>query len=53
VFTNGSTGIVAQLNNGRGNTQVSYQSYPGLTHTTVVTDSGVEADFLAKLADWF
>lgn len=53
LFTNGSTGIVAQLNNGRGNTQVSYQSYLGLTHTTVVTDPGVEADFLAKLADWF
>lgn len=53
LFTNESTGIVAQLNNGRGNTNVAYQSYDGLTHTSVITDPLVRADFLAKLQAWF
>ena len=46
-------GLVYLLNNGRGNADVTYESFPGLGHTTVITDSVPTAAVDVKLADWF
>ncbi|MFM8527003.1 MAG: alpha/beta hydrolase family protein [bacterium] len=47
------TGLVYLLNQGRGNADVTYQSFPGLDHTSVITDSVPTAAVDAKLAAWF
>lgn len=37
----------------RKNKSVVYKEYAGLGHTEIVTDSAVQADFIAKLRAWF
>ena len=52
-FLGGIDGLVWILNNGRGNANVTYESFPGLNHTTIATDSVPQAAVDAKLSAWF
>ena len=48
-----AAGLVWLLNNGRGNADVTYESFNNLDHTSIITDAGPTAAVDAKLADWF
>ncbi len=48
-----AAGLVYILNNGRGNADVTYESFLGLDHTSIITDSGPTLAVDAKLNDWF
>jgi hypothetical protein len=48
-----AAGLVWLLNNGRNNADVTYQSFSGLDHTSIVTDSAPTLAVDAKLAEWF
>ncbi len=46
-------GLVYILNNGRGNADVTYESFSGLDHTSIITDSLPTLAVDEKLNDWF
>ncbi len=46
-------GLVYILNNGRGNADVTYESFSGLDHTSIITDSDPTVAVDTKLNAWF